>query len=498
MEAVNVSVIVPVYNVQDYLAKCIDSVLSQTYEDFELILVNDGSKDSSPEICDGYLQKDARIKVIHKENGGLSSARNAGLDVAKGKYIYFLDSDDYIEPMLLEKTITVMEQQQCDWVAFGMIKEDTLGNHIENIAFKPIQLKITTEEERMRFLLKYLLNYRMGWEACSHLFRGDIIRENNLRFVSERTVFAEDMLFSFTYWLYAGSCAVIQDCLYHYIQRTDSLMGKSKFRNVLPQIHALSQVAYEAVVRAGLTLLQKDFAMIYMHILEWQTRPYVAEKGVAWVKDELSKLQYQQFWPEEKAQQNQLYQDLMKRYGGLSGVVTVVLPVLTKEELPQAESCIEKLLTQTLQKLDVLILSKEELQLSSQDVRIRQSHKQSMDEDGILRAAFAESHGEYLYFANSNTQLPVNFLERISDVLKYNACSTVILTQDKASFIDRDSLYDRRKFRDYIRTNSTSCHEVMVRRDLLEESGLACMDDLREFGTDIILSGHTIMIQNKW
>ena len=493
MEAVNVSVIVPVYNVQDYLAKCIDSVLSQTYEDFELILVNDGSKDSSPQICDSYLQKDARIKVIHKENGGLSSARNAGLDVAKGKYIYFLDSDDYIDPMLLEKTIAVMEQQQCDWVAFGMIKEDTQGNHIENIAFKPIQLKITTEEERMRFLLKYLLNYRMGWEACSHVFRGDIIRENHLRFVSERIVFAEDMLFSFTYWLYAGSCAVVQDCLYHYVQRTDSLMGKSKFRNVLPQIHTLSQEAHEAMVRAGLTLPQKNFAMIYMHILEWQIRPYVAEKGVAWVKDELGKLQYQKFWPEEKVQQLQLYQDLMKRYGGIDGVVTVVLPVLTKEELPQAESCIEKLLTQTLQKLDVLILSKEELQLDSRDIRVRAEQVENPDAETIVRSACEKAYGEYIYFVDSSVELPVGFFERLADALKYNDCGTVILTEEQPMFVDRNSVYDRRKFRKFIRDYKIPCHRVMLRRDLLEESGLGCLGDLTRYMSDILLSDHILI-----
>ena len=97
-----VSIIVPVYKVGPYLAKCIDSILSQTLTDFELILVDDGSPDSCGEICDGYAKKDERIKVIHKQNGGLSSARNAGLDIAKGEYIGFVDSDDYIEHDMYE------------------------------------------------------------------------------------------------------------------------------------------------------------------------------------------------------------------------------------------------------------------------------------------------------------------------------------------------------------------------------------------------------------
>lgn len=93
-----ISVIVPVYNVEKYLNRCVDSILAQTYQNLEIILVDDGSPDNCPQICDNYVQKDSRIKVIHKENGGLSSARNAGLDIATGDYIGFVDSDDYIAP----------------------------------------------------------------------------------------------------------------------------------------------------------------------------------------------------------------------------------------------------------------------------------------------------------------------------------------------------------------------------------------------------------------
>ena len=98
------SIIVPVYKVEDYIEKCIDSILLQSYTDFELILIDDGSPDKCPLICDQYKERDSRVKVIHKQNGGLSSARNAGLKVAKGEYILFLDSDDFfISGNVLEK-----------------------------------------------------------------------------------------------------------------------------------------------------------------------------------------------------------------------------------------------------------------------------------------------------------------------------------------------------------------------------------------------------------
>lgn len=111
------SVIIPVYNVEKYLSRCVNSVLNQTYKDFELILVDDGSLDKSPEICDGYKKKDSRVKVIHKENGGLSSARNAGLEICKGDYIFFIDSDDWLtDEKVLEEFISKAEKENSDFV----------------------------------------------------------------------------------------------------------------------------------------------------------------------------------------------------------------------------------------------------------------------------------------------------------------------------------------------------------------------------------------------
>ena len=112
-----VSIIVPIYKVEKYLPECIHSALSQTFSDFELILVDDGSPDNCGAICEEYARKDARIRVIHKENGGLSDARNAGLDMASGKYVYFLDSDDRISPDLLATVVPYLEQG-CELVAF--------------------------------------------------------------------------------------------------------------------------------------------------------------------------------------------------------------------------------------------------------------------------------------------------------------------------------------------------------------------------------------------
>lgn len=121
------SIIVPVYNVEKYLCRCVDSILAQTFTDYELILVDDGSPDGCPAICDGYALKDPRVRVIHKSNGGLSDARNAGLDIAQGDYIGFVDSDDYIEPQMYQRLIEALELHDADLVACGILQERENG-----------------------------------------------------------------------------------------------------------------------------------------------------------------------------------------------------------------------------------------------------------------------------------------------------------------------------------------------------------------------------------
>lgn len=122
MIGVKVSVIVPIYNVEAYLENCIKSILSQTFSDFELILVDDGSPDSCGTICDNYALKDSRVKVLHQENGGLSCARNNAIDIAKGEYITFIDSDDFVFPQYLEKLVSACECYLADMAVCGFVR----------------------------------------------------------------------------------------------------------------------------------------------------------------------------------------------------------------------------------------------------------------------------------------------------------------------------------------------------------------------------------------
>lgn len=216
-----VSVIVSIYNMELYLHQCIDSILSQTYSDYEVLLIDDGSTDSSGQICDSYLDKDNRISVFHKKNGGLSSARNYGIDHAKGEFIVFPDPDDYVEPDYLEVLLETRENSHADLSICGyrsfLIESEENSNfphssfsqNGENVKCDDIALN--TEEA-----LKYLMHphFFCGF-AWNKLYDLNVIRKHNLRF-DEELGMAQDLHFAFRYILLCNIIVYHPEPLYHY------------------------------------------------------------------------------------------------------------------------------------------------------------------------------------------------------------------------------------------------------------------------------------------
>ena len=199
-----VSVIIPVYNVEQFLCRCVHSVLKQTLKNLEIILVDDGSPDQCPKMCDEFKSQDTRIKVIHKKNGGLASARNAGLKIANAEYVFFLDSDDWLEPDGLEHLYNLAEGKQVDFVRYRAIRTGWPGlpEHA------PCMLETAREmaggfydKERMknevysRLLATSQLTFGPILGAWGALYRRDFLRKNNLAFY-EDIKFSEDVLFS--------------------------------------------------------------------------------------------------------------------------------------------------------------------------------------------------------------------------------------------------------------------------------------------------------------
>lgn len=209
------SVIVPVYNVEQYLARCIDSILQQSYRNLELILVDDGANDSSGAICDQYAQKDPRVNVIHKENGGLSSARNAGLDAAKGEYVGFVDSDDWIEPGAYAAMISLMEQQQVPVICGGRYDVDGKTGKKQVGLCPPKQERIRAEELVGRMFL---------WDncdssACDKLYCRDLFE--NIRY--PEGVVCEDVPVIYQVVMKAESVLMWNQPFYNYYHRPDSI-----------------------------------------------------------------------------------------------------------------------------------------------------------------------------------------------------------------------------------------------------------------------------------
>lgn len=182
MENVKVSVIMPVYKVEKYVAKAIESILSQTLREFEFLIVDDGTPDKSGEICDAYAQRDSRIKVIHKENGGAPSARNMAIDIAKGKYLYFLDSDDWTEPTMLQDMYELAENHVAQLVISGFYI-DTYYSDTEYITtdYIPNEAVYQTKDEFRRDAYK-LFDKNMLYPPWNKLYLASVIKENGLYF----------------------------------------------------------------------------------------------------------------------------------------------------------------------------------------------------------------------------------------------------------------------------------------------------------------------------
>lgn len=224
-----VSVVIPIYNTAQYLDDCIQSVVNQTIHELQIILVNDGSVDESPLICDRWKQKDSRIQVIHKENEGLGYTRNAGIAVAEGEYLSFLDSDDTLDADTYEVCIANMQRNGAQASYFGRKTMDQYGEIKinENV---PAKLCYNDYEVKCEYTKTYFgplpneeqFPYIQGSSCCA-LYRRDIIERYNIRFCSEREYLSEDLFFNLDICRYAKCVCIIPENFYNYTYNANSL-----------------------------------------------------------------------------------------------------------------------------------------------------------------------------------------------------------------------------------------------------------------------------------
>lgn len=206
-----ISIVVPVYNVADYLNECVDSLLAQKYKDVEIILVDDGSTDNSGKICDEYSKKNRIIRVIHQKNGGLSAARNKGLSVAKGKYICFVDSDDYVLPGYLDEMLKVVKKKNADICVCGF------GETI------PQEKTISGQDATIQFLTKQENLDILAWNK---LYRLSIFKNFDITYPEGKN--NEDNLTTYKLYAHANKVSYIAKSLYYYRERENSITKKTK------------------------------------------------------------------------------------------------------------------------------------------------------------------------------------------------------------------------------------------------------------------------------
>lgn len=223
-----ISIIVPIYNTEKYLHKCVESIRNQTYENLQIILVDDGSPDNCPMLCDQMAMVDKRIVVIHKKNGGLSDARNAGLDAAEGEYICFLDSDDYYEPNTIETAVLAIRRHNCDAVIWGYYADFYSSEEIL------IRSEIKTVSESIRFYgtpIKWNNNLLgLTGYAWNKLYRRKFIGSSRF---PKGVSLVEDLLFNAPLFLKSNNLIYISEALTHYIQRPRRTLGNSYYEDYL-------------------------------------------------------------------------------------------------------------------------------------------------------------------------------------------------------------------------------------------------------------------------
>lgn len=244
MDTEKISIIIPIYNAEKHLRKCINSLINQSYSNTEIILIDDGSTDKSLNICNEYGKKYSNIKVIHQENQGVSAARNNGINNSTGNYIGFVDADDYIEEKMLEKMMFQMIKNNLDIVICNLYYEDENFKEIEKFNHNDYEI------DRNKFPYEMYSNYAMQGYVCNKLYRKSIIENKKIRFDTKYIVL-EDDLFNYIIFFNNKNLKIkyIDEKLYHYVKQATGA-SKSPFN--------IKKLSYLSVRNAEIEILEKE------------------------------------------------------------------------------------------------------------------------------------------------------------------------------------------------------------------------------------------------
>lgn len=335
---IEISVVIPLYKVENYMKKCVDSILNQTFKDFEIILVDDGSPDSCGVIADEYAENYPSIKVIHKENGGLSSARNAGMEIATGKYILFVDSDDWVEKQLLEKAYAIMEETDSEICIFNVMRINEIAQ-INYVQADNVERKINVESYGAdNYIVNYLLNPKAHrYSAWNRMYKVDFIKSNNLLFEPNTEIHSEDMLFNLECSLYVKNVCSLNEPLYYHLIRSGTIstspkpmiseklsylvenfimksQGADRYDLIAESIPTIVQYLFFMSVGSEINSNKKNISSLYKSIKMWSKKDFFRISMYKKSKEKISKRNFISF--------------LLSR--GFKGLSTVVLYMIIK------------------------------------------------------------------------------------------------------------------------------------------------------------------------
>lgn len=243
MEKINglISIIVPIYNTENYLRKCIDSIINQTYKNIEIILVNDGSTDNCGKICDEYIDKDNRVKVMHKKNAGLSCARNSGLGLCRGEYIGFVDSDDWVEDNMFESMYSISKQNNSDITICDTTSQE---KKINNKNYDNFEVKKLNQVD---YCVEMFTGNSFEGYVCNKLYTSEIINKHKFEDIGG----IEDLLFNYKVLNEKPDINVmyIKKGLYHYIRRDDSISFSSFSAKTFSKLKAFKFIYEDSIYK---------------------------------------------------------------------------------------------------------------------------------------------------------------------------------------------------------------------------------------------------------
>lgn len=294
-----VSIIVPVYNVEQYVAKCVESLQKQTYTNIEIILVDDGSTDSSGKLCDELAKTDYRIRVIHKKNGGLSSARNTGYKNASGEYLMYIDSDDVVKVGVVEKCVNVAQKEQSDVVIFGYEKISEEGQVLEICQWKE---RTYTHDEMVNRLYKAICEMSFGY-AWNKLYRKEIL-DNSGILADAKIIDREDLVYNMRLLHHWEKISYINYVGYEYLQRSNSLLHNANLARLNGIEYFINQMQEIDVGETNIN--KKVYNMVILHYLS-----DCIIKNIVW-NDELKRKEKKSLMKEVIERclcKNKLYQD---------------------------------------------------------------------------------------------------------------------------------------------------------------------------------------------